>query len=395
MDNPEPRDTLDAAYLEIMARVGRYLDDRASAEDVRIVEAWMAEDAERGQIVEQMRRARAVSRAVPELWRPEEGGARLVDRLNRESGAEVIETPPSSSAGSSSTDRPHASRAPVSAARVSASPAPRRRGWSPALRIAAGVVALVGGTVLWQQREMLLSPAEVPMREVSAGVGERIRVTLNDGTEIVLGSVSRVWVPEQFGREREVRLEGEAVFNVAGDPSRPFLVRTEGAVTRVLGTRFGVRAFAEDGYVEVTVAEGQVAVTASEPSEAEGTQAKRAWRPGTGKAAPVPSTRLRAGQAVRVEDGAVGAPRVVDAERLLAWTEGHLNFEDAPLAEVARALERHFGTRIELADPTLAELRLTAELRQTTAKESIRLIALSLGIEYRQIPDAFLLLPPR
>ncbi len=348
-------DELDALFSEMrpeaLARLGRYLEGRCSAEERQAVEAWLAEDPGRRDLVQRIRRAHALAEVVPGRWDVEAGWARLAAALE----AEPRRVDPGAERG--------------------------RRGqrtWGgwfvPALRAAAAVAAVAGGAVLWQHREAVLGPGEV--REVAAGVGQQMRVTLGDGTRVVLGPASRLRFAERFRRAREVELEGEAVFEVVPDRARPFRVRAGASVTEVLGTRFGVKAYPEDGYAQVVVAEGRVAVSGVGGADRDA----------------APAVHLTPGLAVRVEpDGTVGPVTAVAADDILAWTEGRLVYHGAPLAEVVRALERRFGVRVALADPDLAALRLTAEFRQPVAVEVVELIAHSLGLGYRRTPDGYLL----
>lgn len=333
----------------IRERLERYLDGCSTREDQDVIEAWAASDPAHAELLRRIVRARRVAAGAPELWDAGRAWARLQERLEPADARKVVPF------------------------------RPRRRRWIGSALRAAAVIAMVAGAALWQNRAGLFGTAEVRMREFAAGVGERVEVRLPDGSRIVLGASSRLWVPEELREERHVRLEGEAVFDVAADPERPFVVFTDRAVTRVLGTWFGVTAFPEDTFVEVTVAEGRVGVL------------------------PIPEgqdprfgTELGAGYAVRVEaDGSLGAVRKVDAEGLLSWTTGGLAFDRASLAEVARTLERRYGFRITFDDPALAEVRLTADFgNAASATEIIRLITLSLGLEARQTPDGFLLVQP-
>ena len=348
-------DRLDALFSEMrpemLARLGRYLEGRCSAEDRRAVEEWLAEDPGRRDLVQRIRRARALAEAMPGRWDVEAGWARLAAAMEAESRrvGPVVEP------------RRHAVRA--------------WRRWSvPVLRAAAVIAVLLAGAVLWQRRDALLGPG--PMREVAAGVGQQMRVTLSDGTRVVLGPASRLRFAERFRRLRAVELDGEAVFDVVPDRARPFRVTAGPSVTEVLGTRFGVKAYPEDGYVQVVVAEGRVAVSAVGDAARGG----------------APAVHLTPGRAVRVEpDGTMGPVLEVPADDILAWTEGRLVYHAAPLAEVVRALERRFGVRVALADPELGALRLTAEFRQPAAAEVVQLIARSLGLEHRRTSDGFLL----
>lgn len=363
MDHDEMHRALGASSPEEWERLGRYLEGRATPREVQEVERWLAADPARRELVEHIRRARIAARAAPELWDAGQAWARVSERLEGEGAEGGLRLVPRQA--------------------TRAVPATGRRRWWPGTRyvarLAATIAILAGGGIVWQHREALIGRGGAPVREVASRVGERVHLTLNDGTEVVLGPSSRLWFPERFGKVREVRLEGQAVFDVAPDARRTFLVRTERVVTRVLGTRFGVWAYPEDEYVDVAVAEGVVAVAASgaggRPSE----------------------TRLTAGQAVRVDSAGVPAsPRQVDARRLLAWTEGRITFDRVPLREVVRTLERTHGARVELSDSVVAGLRLTGEFRESAQiADIVRVIALSLEIEYRETDSGFILFRPR
>jgi transmembrane sensor len=362
MDPTELHDVLGASSRAEWERLGRYLGGRSGPDESRAVQRWIEADPRRQELVQRIQRARSSIEAAPGLWDEERAWSRLAARLE----------PPTAepaAAGKVVPFRPRPAAAP--------SPVRHQRGrFAHALRAAAVIIALAGGAALWQGRAAVFKPGEVAMQELATGVGQQMRISLADGTAVVLGPDSRLTFPARFGRARDVVLEGEATFDVATDSARAFRVRTATSVTQVLGTRFGVRAYPDEEYAEVVVAEGRVAVAAA---TAEGRAASSA-------------TQLTPGFGARVRrDGTVSAPRAVDAGRALAWTEGRLAFDASPLREVVRTFERQRGIRIELADSAIGELRLTAEFRHPTAAEVARLISLSLGLEYRAVENGYLL----
>lgn len=358
-------------------RLGRFLDGRSTPEEARAVQAWLDADGSRQELVRRLRRAMLTADAAPGLWDADDAWVRLRARLDARTSTPEHRT-------ALRLDAPGAPAAPARAAVPGRRPMsvlarPRRRGFTLALRAAAVIGILIGGGALWRGRAVLLRPAEVAMQELVTATGEQKRVTLADGSRVVLGPASRLLVPARFGGTREVRLTGEAVFDVAPDRARPFRVHTAHSVTQVIGTRFGVHAVPADDYVEVVVEQGRVKVAAADDASS---------------AATAPAVELTPGLAVRVRaDGRIDAPRAIDARRALAWTDGLLVFDDASLLDVVETLERRYGLTIRLADPALGTLRLTAEFRRPTDTEVVRLIALSLGIEYRRVADGFLLLP--
>lgn len=394
MDDRDLHEELVALGRAGRKRVLRVLSGEATPEDEAVVRDWLREDPRRAELIDQIRRARVAAELAPEVWGDlDDAYARVLARIGATVPAEA-DTAPVEPAAPRHPD-PVAEPAVLPFRTRPAAAAPARRGWGRRIgafaRVAATVVLLVGSALVWQRRDTLFGPAEAPLRELAAATGQRIQLTLTDGSKVVLGPNSRLYFPERFGRTRLLRLEGEAVFDVVSDSARPFLVQTRTATTRVLGTRFGVRAYPEDEYVEVVVAEGRVAVMETEDQTTSSTTDYR------GMAGPLPADaiQLTADQAVRLVPGTPGAIRTVDATRFLAWTEGSLYFERTPLPEVARILENRYGLEIELADERVADLRLTAEfVEPELITEVVRLIAVSLGIEYRKTAEGYLFVYP-
>src|SRR3989449_2251883 len=225
----------------------RLVEGECSPEEARAIQAWIAADPARGELLDQLR---AVWRLTGETSRPWDlAGAR--DRLLRVSGRHAAQR---------SGGFPARSQATGLLKMVRAGPLPvSRRPWlaSPwVLRIAAALVLVIAGRAAWQRR----APA-VPAREYVTAPGQRLAVSFSDGSRVLLGVASRLRVPRDYGvRTRAVELEGEAYFVVRHDPAHPFLVRTAHGTTEDLGTEFDVRAYREEKSVQVVVAAGRVAL---------------------------------------------------------------------------------------------------------------------------------------
>ena len=109
------------------------------------------------------------------------------------------------------------------------------------------------------------SPAETVPQQLVTQKGSRSHIKLPDGTTVWLNAGSKLNYPRQFtGGKREVALEGEAFFDVAKDPDRPFTVRTKTFAIRVLGTEFNVAAYPDENKLETTLISGKVQVTMNE-----------------------------------------------------------------------------------------------------------------------------------
>ena len=140
-----------------------------------------------------------------------------------------------------------------------------RRLW-PTLCKAAAVVALVVGASLASYRYAVTSQPERQFEVVTA-FGQKSSVTLPDGTRIWLNSGSRVSYSSAFNsRSRTVNLEGEAYFSVARNEQLPFVVQADGMSVTALGTKFNVKAYANEEEVVATLVEGRIRTDAGDES---------------------------------------------------------------------------------------------------------------------------------
>lgn len=212
--------------------------------------------------------------------------------------------------------------------------------------VLAASVLLAIGLGIWQSGRRFGAPTEMayaPMRNFTAAPGKRLTLTLADGSKVVLAPGSQLLTRDRFrGGTRDVFLNGRAYFEIARDTTHPFLVHAAGTVTRVLGTKFDVRAFAGAGRTEVVVRSGRVSIR---PDFLPDAGAKVLTRGQRGS--------IDAGGTIRVESG-------LDPDALLAWTTGTLRFDRTPLLEVVPELERWFDLKIRISDPALGRRRLTA-----------------------------------
>jgi transmembrane sensor len=176
--------------------------------------------------------------------------------------------------------------------------------------------------------------------------GERREVALSDGSVLQVDPETKMRVKLHDSSRRLVVLEhGRALFRVAKDPDRPFLVRANGTVARAVGTSFAVEKQMQD--VIVTVAEGKVAVSVPP-------------HPSAGNAEPELAAMLIADQQLTV-GGAGASPslRKVDSARELAWATGRLVFEHTPLPRVLNEFNRYNRVQMRVDGAQLAERRIS------------------------------------
>jgi len=237
----------------------------------------------------------------------------------------------------------------------------RRRVFHPLLVLAClSLCAVVWLPELWQDWRS----------DFHTAIGERRRVTLADGSTLLLNTDSAVAVEVQ-GRVRRVKLlRGEAFFEVARAPQRPFWVEAGAARARAVGTAFSV-GLAEDR-VEVDVAEGRVET--SSVAEA------------------APPVALSPGEAASYRGGYFAGLRHVDVNRELAWRKGQLVFVQTPLAEVVAQINRYRPGRLLIADPALRGRSLTAVFDLDRLDDAVAALEQSLGLRVRRFTPYLVLL---
>lgn len=207
----------------------------------------------------------------------------------------------------------------------------------PFARFAALAAAAALAVVVWW------SWPQPQVQNVATAIAQRQSHTLADGTRVELNAHTSLRF-ENSKTERRVRLAGgEAVFSVAKDANRPFIVETRNGAVRVTGTEFNVRNDDALGVFEVTVLEGSVQVRPAAAHDG---------------AAPAPIA-LKAADHLLSRAGQVtvrSLPREALADAI-AWRDGRIVFDDIPLAEAAQRMAHYHGRSISVA-PEVAQLRL-------------------------------------
>jgi transmembrane sensor len=235
----------------------------------------------------------------------------------------------------------------------------RRRGsgvryaWAAAL----GALALASTGVLWQNLRSSDARGPVPVSyEIRTGPFESATSTLADGSLVRLAPETSVQIREEE-EYRTLEVDCRVLLAVVPDEfGRPFLVRAEGGLVRVLGTRLHVEAVQDR--LDVLVLEGSVAVS-SAGSEVE---------VGAGTA-----SHSRVGLAPAIE----GNP---DVPRILGWMASLVAFDGTPLREAFQELEVRLGLRIVIRDPSIEDRRVTATFLSEDLDEALEVVCRAAGV---------------
>ena len=196
-------------------------------------------------------------------------------------------------------------------------------------------------------------------------------ITLHDGSKITLKANSTLRVAENFGEStREVYLTGAAVFDIAKDPRKPFLVYTENVVTRVLGTSFEIRDYQQEGDVSVSVKTGKVTVYKNKKVPLKTPSETMILTPNQ--------------QALYVKAEHQLIKTIVENPVKLHEPTRFRNFtySEAPIPQVLVELEEAYGVKIIFDEEQLRHCNLTARLTNEPLFEKLALICETIQARY-------------
>jgi ferric-dicitrate binding protein FerR (iron transport regulator) len=194
---------------------------------------------------------------------------------------------------------------------------------------------------------------DIAFQEASAklkdSVSQRQLINLPDGSKVVLNTNSKLEYPPDFSNNtREVYLNGEAYFDIAHNPSKPFIVHTGSISTKVLGTAFNINAYRSQQFVEVTVTRGKVEVKAKEK---------------------LLGVLQKNEQIIFHTATEKFSKKIVSTEPVVAWKKNELYFDDIRFAEAALVLSNRFNVTIEFTNTKVRNCQFTAAFNDSTTLE--------------------------
>lgn len=225
--------------------------------------------------------------------------------------------------------------------------------------ILAGLLLVVGGTLVF-------TLADGPMRlraDAMTGVGQPQSLTLADGSVIEMNAESAIGIHLSPNERRIVLLRGEAYFQVAADPTRPFVVEAGKGTTTALGTAFDINLTQQGTRVVVT--EHAVMVASEDGDRAH---------------------RLYEGEQISYDaDGRLHAAETADIGMATAWRQGRIIFDNSPLSSVVEQIDRYIPGRIVVAQSDIADRRISGSLDLTRPDNALNAFAHAIGIRITRI----------
>ncbi|HMI64230.1 MAG TPA: FecR family protein [Puia sp.] len=256
------------------------------------------------------------------------------------------------------------------------------------------LVVLIGLFVvpfIFNQNISKLPVVTAPMKEfseVATRDGSRTSLLLPDGTHVWLNAGSRLTYDKTYGAQlREVNLVGEALFDVAHNSAKPFVIHTTRVDIKVLGTRFNVKSYPTDKTTEATLLRGSIEVSIkARPDE------KIILKPNEKLVIANDDSALHRNLSPHTEKTGKINESLVDIRKPAydasginietSWVDDRLIFQDEAFGSLAKDMQRWYGVSIRFTRPGQEEWRFTGNFRKETIQQALEALKLTAPFTY-------------
>lgn len=229
---------------------------------------------------------------------------------------------------------------------------------------AAIISAVAMSLFYWNENRLLTKYNDMT---VEVGQGQKSDISLPDGTKVHLNADSKLCYGSHFnGKQRQVELIGEAYFDVAKDAQSPFIVKAGDIQVQALGTSFNVKAYPEDDTITTYLAEGSVVVTSL-------TQ----------------SINLSPGEIAvySQKETQITMKKEEDDRMFTAWMSNEMVFNDEPILNIVKQLERNYNVKFELKSDKLNDITFTGTLKNASLQSTLYALQFTSSISYKKKED--------
>lgn len=231
------------------------------------------------------------------------------------------------------------------------------------LKVAAVAIIVLWGNSLYQKNQK--EATEIVYQTISVPAGQRINLTLPDGTDVWLNARTTIRYPFSFNQEkREVFVDGEAYFDVLKDKRKPFIVQTPKYHLEVLGTAFNVEDYSGKDDFETMLFNGSVKIISKDsmPQTVTLTPTYKAY----------------------VENGRLTVEHV-DDYNVYRWREGLICFKDESFADIMSDFEKYYGLTIQIENEQVKKQHYSGKFRQTDGVDyALRVLQKDIRFSYKR-----------
>ena len=215
--------------------------------------------------------------------------------------------------------------------------------WHKVVATLSGIAAIVILTIITTTYFLQQSFRDEVMNTVTVPQGQRVHLTLSDGTKVWLNAKTKMEYPQSFkvSDQRIVKVDGEAYFEVS-KTGQPFIVNVNGMQVEVLGTTFNISAYPNEEY-QTTLVNGSVRVSAEKGE----------------------SLILKPSQQATIVSGGNSIQlRTVDTSFYTSWVKGKINFKDQRLEDIMKTLSRWYDMNVVYENEKLKNIRFGCNLNR-------------------------------
>ncbi|TWI83897.1 FecR family protein [Lacibacter cauensis] len=230
--------------------------------------------------------------------------------------------------------------------------------------------------------------------EITTNNGSRTKVQLPDGSVVWLNAGSKIKYDENFGTQtRDVILSGEAFFDVVKNKEKPFVIHTPTIDIKVVGTAFNVKAYPKDpttetslirGLIEVTIknrSNDKIILTPNEKLIVENNPAGNRENASTGKPEPV------------ISINPIKPNRNDSTINEIQWVQNRLVFDDEPLQEIARKMERWYNVTINIQTEELLDKRISGSFVNENIDQALEALSITGRFRYKRTNNTITINP--
>ncbi|WIO73774.1 FecR domain-containing protein [Porticoccaceae bacterium LTM1] len=257
--------------------------------------------------------------------------------------------------------------------------------------IAASLLLMMGVGFWVMHGEFLRETPEGRIDRYLTAIGKQREIALSDGTQVALNTGSELLVSLTDGQRSLTLVRGEAYFDVARDPERPFTIDIGDQVITVLGTAFGVRR--DPGSITIAVEQGRIVVHKSGEAVSENVSSEQLGSESIGKLPAFSQYVLEQGeQSIYNDDaGTVELSRYESTQKVAEWRSGLLTFNQEPLFDVVKELNRYSGKKILIEDKSIIDLPISGVIRINRIDVAVRGLEVTSNIKARHYFDRIVL----
>jgi transmembrane sensor len=205
-----------------------------------------------------------------------------------------------------------------------------------------------------------------------ASKNEKVKFYLPDSSVVWLNKNSSVRYPDNYNeKSREVQLDGEAFFDVRRDVTKKFIVLGHHSVTEVLGTSFIVKSYKGSQEEFVKVITGKVSFSSRSESNKQ--------------------VLLTPGLEGKLEAGNIISSSKITDTNFKAWKEQKLDFDNTELSQVIASLNNYFGVEVTVTDSALLKCSFTGSFDNPEIEQIINILSVSLNVEYKKEKNKYIL----